>query len=237
MPSRLAEISRELAAACDRIDASSVAAFTYNPLVYARAPHELYLERFGRGKKEALWLGMNPGPFGMAQTGVPFGDVGMVRDFLGISGPVGRPPSEHPKRPVEGFACKKSEVSGTRLWGYMKDRYGSAEAMAERFFVVNYCPLVFMTESGSNLTPDKVPKPLAARIEAACDTALRAIVAELKPSWVIGVGAFAQKQAQRALAGQDIRIGTVLHPSPASPHANRGWAPAAQKQLDALGLG
>ena len=34
----------------------------------------------------------------------------------------------------------------------------------------------------------------------------------------------------------DIRIGRVLHPSPASPAANRGWAAAAEKQLLALGV-
>lgn len=232
----LVRISRRLARDIDSLDTSRAAAYAYNPLIYARAPHELYLEKYGAGPKEALLLGMNPGPFGMAQTGVPFGDVGMVRDFLGIQAPVGRPPREHPKRPVEGFSCKRSEVSGTRLWGFAQERYGSPEAFFSRFFVVNYCPLVFMTETGSNLTPDKLPRELLREIEAICDEALRATVRALEPRLVIGVGGFAQKRAQQALTGLDVSIGTILHPSPASPAANRGWAEAARKQLAALGL-
>ena len=36
------------------------------------------------GRKEAVFLGMNPGLWGMAQTGVPFGTVSLVRDWMGI---------------------------------------------------------------------------------------------------------------------------------------------------------
>ncbi len=63
----------------------------YAPLDYAWAPHRLYLERYGAGRREILFLGMNPGPFGMAQNGIPFGDTAMVRDWLGIEAPVERP--------------------------------------------------------------------------------------------------------------------------------------------------
>jgi single-strand selective monofunctional uracil DNA glycosylase len=232
----LLEITRKLSDDVDQIDASSFAAYTYNPLSYAREIHERYLRKFGKGKKEAVWLGMNPGPFGMAQTGVPFGDVAMVRDYLGLRGRVTRPEREHPKRPVQGLDCPKSEVSGTRLWGLARKHYPAPEEFFERFFVVNYCPLVFMSETGSNLTPDKLPKSLLAEIEACCDAALAALVRELDPTWVIGVGAFAEKCARRALVGQEREIGTILHPSPASPAANRGWADAVEKQLKALGL-
>ncbi len=45
----------------------------YNPLSYAKHNHNLYLETYGVGPKEVIFLGMNPGPWGMAQTGVPFG--------------------------------------------------------------------------------------------------------------------------------------------------------------------
>lgn len=229
-------ITQDLAKRTSRIDASAAAAFTYNPLVYAKEVHAAYLDRYGAGTKEVLWLGMNPGPFGMAQTGVPFGDIPMVRDYLGLSGPVGRPKREHPKRPVEGFDCKRSEVSGTRLWGLAKKHHPDPYTFFERFFVVNYCPLVFMNESGGNLTPDKLPKDLLVEIEEVCDGALAALVAELRPKWVIGVGVFAEKCARRALAGETVSIGTMLHPSPASPAANRGWAEAAEKQLAALGI-
>ncbi|HKJ89152.1 MAG TPA: single-stranded DNA-binding protein, partial [Gammaproteobacteria bacterium] len=130
----------------------------YNPLDYARNPHRRYLERYGRGRREVLLVGMNPGPYGMVQTGVPFGDVGMVRDWMGIEGEVGHPRREHPKRPVEGFGCTRGEASGRRLWGWARDRFGAAEAFFERFYVANYCPLAFFEESGANRTPDKLPR-------------------------------------------------------------------------------
>ncbi|MEC7542637.1 MAG: single-stranded DNA-binding protein, partial [Verrucomicrobiota bacterium] len=47
---------------------------------------------------------------------------------------------------------------------------------------------------------------------------------------------FARKKAETALAGMDIRIGRILHPSPASPAANRGWAEAATKQMLEQGI-
>jgi single-strand selective monofunctional uracil DNA glycosylase len=235
-PVSLHAISRQLSDRTRKIDARPKAAFTYCPLDYAKEPHESYLSLYGATKRRVLLLGMNPGPFGMAQTGVPFGDVSKVRDFLGVAGKVGRPKNEHPKRPIQGFACTKSEVSGTRLWGWAEERFGTAQAFFENFFVANYCPLVFMTESGANLTPDKLPDDVRTQIEAACDEALVAICDELEPEWVIGVGAFARKQAERALGGRKEKIGTILHPSPASPKANRGWAKEVEKELSELGL-
>ncbi|MEZ5976087.1 MAG: single-stranded DNA-binding protein [Planctomycetota bacterium] len=208
----------------------------YNPLVYARASAERYIEQYARRGVEALWLGMNPGPWGMAQTGVPFGEVEMARDWLRTEAPVSKPRTEHPKRPIEGYACQRSEVSGRRLWGWAQERFGSADRFFERFFVWNYCPLVFMEESGKNRTPDKLPAAEREPLFAACDQALRELVSAIEPARIIGVGRFAQDQAKRALVGLDLPIDTVLHPSPASPVANRGWAAQAEKQLTAMGI-
>jgi single-strand selective monofunctional uracil DNA glycosylase len=154
---------------------------------------------------------------------------------MGIETTIDRPALENPKRPIEGFACTRSEVSGRRLWGLFAQRFGSAEAFFAEHFVANYCPLAFF-DHGRNLTPDKLPVSESAPLYAACDRHLRALVAALEPQWVIGVGAFAQERAAEALAGVDVRIGRVLHPSPASPAANRGWAEAATRQLEALGV-
>lgn len=208
----------------------------YNPLVYARAPYDLYLQRYARGPKEVMFVGMNPGPWGMAQTGVPFGEVTFARDFLKLEAPVNKPAVEHPKRLVTGFDCARSEVSGARVWGWVKDTFETPERFFERFFIANYCPLVFMEPSGLNRTPDKLPRAERDPLFAACDEALRSLVEHLKPSLVVGVGNFAERRAQDALEGLDVRIGRIIHPSPASPIANRGWPGVMEQELRALGV-
>lgn len=172
----------------------------------------------------------------MAQTGVPFGEISLVRDWLGIEARVDRPEPEHPKRPIRGFACTRSEVSGARLWGALRERHGEPERFFAQHFIANYCPLVFMEESGKNRTPDKLPAEEREPLYAACDRHLRTMVKALSPEWVIGVGKFAERRAREALQGVDVKIATVLHPSPASPIANRGWKGQAEKQMEALGL-
>jgi single-strand selective monofunctional uracil DNA glycosylase len=75
-------------------------------------------------------------------------------------------------------------------------------------------------------------------MEAACDVHLNEVLRVMEPEWVIGVGAFAEERLRRALeaTGLKAKLGRVLHPSPASPAANRGWAEAATKQLVAQGV-
>ena len=211
----------------------------YNPLVYARTNAEAFITRYLRPGVETLLLGMNPGPYGMAQTGVPFGEVAAVRDWLEIAEPVQKPEREHPKRPILGMDCPRSEVSGRRLWAWAAERFDSPEAFFEKFFVWNYCPLVFLEEGGRNRTPDKLPAAERDALFAACDQALIRLVQHVQPRWVLGVGRFAESRARTALAeaAPEVQIGTILHPSPASPIANRGWAPQVEAQLEKLGLG
>lgn len=231
----LVEISRRLAGDVDAFRFSAPVAHVYNPLIYARRPHELYLERWGHSPKEALLVGMNPGPFGMMQTGVPFGEVHLVRDWLGIEAPVDRPLHEHPRRPIEGFACKRSEVSGARLWGWAKDRFETPEKFFERFFVWNWCPLGFLAESGANVTPDKLEAPERKRLAETCDRALAEVVEELAPKLAIGIGHFAETALRRAV-GDSRPIARIPHPSPASPAANRGWRDLADAGLRSAGI-
>ena len=231
----LIDAARELSASVEKLSFAAPVSHRYNPLAYAWAAHELYLRRYGASRKKVVFIGMNPGPFGMVQCGVPFGEIAAVRDWMGIEVAIERPEHENPKRPIEGFACVRSEVSGRRLWGLFQQRFGTPEAFFADHFVANYCPLAFF-DNGRNLTPDKLPAAEAAPLYAACDRHLRALVAALDAQWVIGVGAFAEQRAAQALNGTAVRIGRVLHPSPASPAANRGWAAAATAQLAAQGI-
>lgn len=237
MSRRLIDASRELTAALAPLRFSK-ASHVYLPTAYARRPHEAYLKRFGQGPKRVLFLGMNPGPFGMAQTGVPFGEIDAVRGWMGIEEPVERPQPEHPKRPVEGFACRRSEVSGKRLWGLFAERFPDPADFFREHFVVNYCPLVWMSETGANLTPDKLPAAELEPVEAACQSHLKKVLQALEPEFLIGVGAWAEGKLKLAADSLGLRatVGKVLHPSPASPAANRGWAEAASRQLTDLGV-
>lgn len=230
---------QKLATALTKIDYSPPVFHVYNPAGYAQEPHDQYLRTYAEGAKEVIFLGMNPGPYGMTQTGVPFGDPHYVQTFLGIDGHVRRPRQQHPKRPILGFDSPRSEVSGQRLWGWIAEHFGTPEAFFERFVILNYCPLVFLEESGRNLTPDKLNADERRQLQQLCDAALVTAVEQLEAKWVVGVGQWAQKQAKRALThlgDAAPQLATVLHPSPASPIANRGWAAQAEDQLASLGL-
>lgn len=208
----------------------------YNPLEYARPAWDLYAAKYGAPPRRILLLGMNPGPFGMAQVGVPFGEVGLVRSFLGIQANIGKPALEHPKRPIQGFACPRSEVSGQRFWGWARDRFGTPERFFAQYFVTNYCPLVFMAESGANLTPDKLPAAERDALFGACDQALRATLALYQPAIALGVGQFAESRLRAVLGSSSpVHVGRVPHPSPASPSANRDWAGHMDRALAAAG--
>lgn len=236
LPEALLEASDRLTARLQGLSFAQPVDFVYNPLTYARSMWAAYLQRFGRQTGRALLLGMNPGPWGMCQTGVPFGEVEAVRGWMKLSGQVRPPVLQHPRVPIEGLGCWRNEVSGQRLWGWARQRYGSPDAFFGQFFVANYCPLCLLEHSGKNRTPDKLPKAERRAVEDACDDHLREVVALLQPSLVIGVGQYAQDKATAALDGMGIAIGRILHPSPASPLANKDWGGQAEAQLRALGL-
>jgi len=233
---QLIAVARELSTQVQRLKFGRPVTHVYNPLAYAWKAHEEYLRRFGGGRKHVVFLGMNPGPFGMVQTGVPFGEIAAVRDWMKIRVPVGKPASEHPKRPILGLDCPRSEVSGQRLWKLFADRFGSPKKFFREHFVANYCPLAFCEVTGRNRTPDKLSKAEQARLFKACDAHLRGVLEVFKPEWLIGIGAFAAEHGRRVSETMKIQCGVILHPSPASPAANRDWTGKVTRQLVALGV-
>lgn len=210
---------------------------TYNPLTYAWPAHEEYLRRFGSRRKRVVFLGMNPGPFGMVQIGIPFGEITAARDWMGIRAPIAKPAREHPRRPILGFDCPRSEVSGRRFWKLCADRFGAPQNFFAEHFVVNYCPLAFMEASGLNRTPNQLPASERERLFQVCDEHLRRVLAILRPGWLIGIGGFARERAELVSANTKVRVGQILHPSPASPKANRhDWTKTATQELLQLGV-
>ncbi len=232
----LFQIADDLSAAMKSLEFSRPVTHVYNPLEYARSAYDKYLKAYGRSPKEVLLLGMNPGPWGMVQTGIPFGEVTAVKDWMGIPPHHGAPDVFHPKRPVEGFSCKRREVSGKRLWGWAERNFGNPENFFSRFFVANYCPLMFMEGSGRNRTPNQIQIAERKLLLAPCDQALRETVLYLKPRHVVGIGAFAADRARTALKGLDVSVGRITHPSPANPKANRGWEDCIRKEFAEMGI-
>jgi single-strand selective monofunctional uracil DNA glycosylase len=229
--------ARRLADAADPLQFGPPVTHVYNPLRYAWQAHRAYLRMLNPRGVRVVFLGMNPGPWGMAQTGVPFGQIAAVRDWMGIDAPIGQPTEPHPKRPVEGLACRRSEKSGERLWGLFAARFHTPASFFRDHFVANYCPLVFMEASGRNRTPDKLTAKERQLLDRVCDEHLRTLVEILAPQWLVGVGAYAEQCLRRVVGDQsESRIVRILHPSPASPAANRGWATAATKQLCEAGV-
>lgn len=245
----LVQISKQLRDQLDELRFSSPTEYVYNPLHYAWNAHTEYLRRYATGERRVVFLGMNPGPWGMAQTGIPFGEVSFARDWIHTPAPAGRPDTEHPKRPVLGFDCGRSEPSGRRLWGLMQNRYGTAERFFAEHFVLNYCPLLFLEASGRNRTPDKLPKTESEPLRTICDSALEAMLAILKPQFLVGIGRYAEAALHRVLsmsqapdtfgvpgACYQAAVSGILHPSPANPRANAGWEQAALQQLEDAGV-
>ncbi|MFT7801086.1 single-strand selective monofunctional uracil DNA glycosylase [Arapaima gigas] len=212
--------------------------YMYSPLEYAWETHRCYVNTYCHKGQSILFLGMNPGPFGMAQTGVPFGEVKSVRDWLKISGEVGRPPEEHPKRRILGLSCTQSEVSGARFWGLFRKLCREPAVFFRHCFVHNLCPLTFMSSSGKNLTPPELSAGDREALLNLCDEALCQIVQMLGIATVIGVGKVAEQRARRALlaAGIDVRVVGLMHPSPRNAQANRGWEGLAMARLKELGI-
>ena len=232
----------QLAHTTNKLSFGGKVAYTYNPLIYAWTPHAEYIRRYVNGPRRILLVGMNPGPWGMAQTGVPFGEIQFVRDWMQIATTVGQPERTHPKKPIDGFACTRSEVSGRRLWSLMRKRFGTAENFFKQHYVANYCPLIFMEEGGKNLTPDKLPKAERDALFSACNSHLIEVIHALQPSFIIGVGKFAAERIQRAFPLQHTQeqdpkpvVDSILHPSPASPKANKGWGQQASLKLIDIG--
>jgi len=222
----------------EKLDYPAPVTTVYNPLRYAKDLFAAYLELAGTHKRKVVFLGMNPGPWGMAQTGVPFGEVSIVRDWLQLSGRVKKPKNEHPKRPVKGLACTRAEVSGARLWGAIKERHRAPVDFFKDNFIANWCPLLFLEDSGRNFAPDKFNVATRKAIADECDGVLATIIDTFEPQVVVGVGVFARKVAERAAQKCEHKphFATVLHPSPASPKANRGWAKQARAELAAEGI-
>lgn len=188
--------------------------YIYNPLEYAWRMHEAYLSLSVGENQDVLLLGMNPGPYGMCQTGVPFGDRVSVKEYLRLDEEIDRPEKECPKRPIEGLSVSRVEVSGRRLWGTISSLW-ERDSFFSFATVFNYCPLCFLDEEGRNVTPDKLSANDRKVLFDTCDTYLAEVIDTVRPSILVGVGTFSSARLGRF--GTDVR--TLPHPSPRNRNA------------------
>ncbi|XP_066583547.1 single-strand selective monofunctional uracil DNA glycosylase [Prorops nasuta] len=212
--------------------------YVYNPLEYASEVHAKYVNKYCTTSKKILFLGMNPGPWGMSQTGVPFGEISMVRDWLKLSGVIQKPTNEHPERQITGFDCKRSEISGKRFWSLMQELYGIPENLFRFAYVHNYCPIALMDKSGRNITPPELKgnKQQKALYDF-CDKALVDIIRLLNIEVIVGIGRFAEKRAEIVAKSNNLEIKTLYIPHP-SPRAvgNQNWSDKAKYMLQEYGF-
>ncbi|KAK2580204.1 hypothetical protein KPH14_012465 [Odynerus spinipes] len=232
---RLLLIEQELCQKLNSINFRSSIEYVYNPIIYAFEVHAMYVKNYCNGYKKILFLGMNPGPWGMSQTGVPFGEISMVRDWLKLSGFVGKPPREHPDRKVTGFDCTRSEVSGKRLWGLFREMCGTPQNFFKHCYVHNYCPIALMDRKGKNITPAELKGEEQKLLYELCDEALTSIIQLLNVEIVVGIGRFAEKRAQIAVRTAKLSVLWISHPSPRSV-GNQNWDEKTKKRLYDLEL-
>ena len=234
---QLIAAARELSTLVETLKFGPPVTHTYNPLTYAWPAHEEYLRRFGGSRKRVVFLGMNPGPFGMVQIGIPFGEIAAARDWMGIRAPLPSRPRNIPsgRSWVLIVRAPKSAVAG--FGNYVRNGLVRPEKFFAEHFVVNYCPLAFLEASGLQPHPQQAAPAERERLFQICDDHLRRVLAVLQPEWLIGIGGFARERAELASASTRVRVGQILHPSPASPKANRhDWTKTATQELIQLGV-
>ena len=170
----------------------------------------------------------------ISTSGVPFGEVSVVNNWLKINGVVGKPKVEHPKRQIEGLNCKRREVSGERFWNFIKSVSGTPDNFFKNCLVYNHCPLIFMGKSGKNVTPPDMKIDVRNKLLQLCDETLKDVIELYSVKHIVGLGRFAETRAKKVVNDnliKDAEVSFLIHPSPASPAANKGWNDLAYKSL------
>lgn len=220
----LKEVNAHLLQAKEDLKKLEYPFFAYHVFDYAFDPFWEYICRYARTPKKTVFLGINPGPFGMMQNGIPFGTISIARDWLLLRAPIKRPSLEHPKRPIRGWAEPREEESGARLWGLARREFKTPQAFFKDHLILNYCPIGFIDGEGKNVTPDKLPEDVRIPMEKICDDLFSFLIDTYQVQTVLGVGRYAEKQAQKQLANHpSLRVEYVPHPSPLNPQAYALW--------------
>ncbi len=191
----------------------------YNVFEYAWQGWEAYIHKCAKLSAKIMLLGINPGPHGMLQTGIPFGSISAVRNYIGIhDADIKQPTVLHKNRPVDGMKYTKEEQSGLLLWNTIESLFTNSLNFFSHCFVINYCPLAFFTQKGENITPDKLGTEERKDVEHRCTSHLLEYLNIFNTSLILAIGRYAFNKAQ--LLSRDLHIIPqkniiyIPHPSP-----------------------
>ncbi|XP_046397768.1 single-strand selective monofunctional uracil DNA glycosylase, partial [Ischnura elegans] len=236
----LLAIESALSNCLNELKFTSPVGYVYNPLDYAFHLHSMFVRKYCDSPKRLLFLGMNPGPWGMAQTGIPFGEVSVVRDWFELNAEVGRPAREHPQRQIQGLSCNRSETSGRRFWGLLRRICSTPERALANAAIYNHCPLLLLSESGRNITPAELKKEQLDLIRKPCDAALVSVLRLLQVGVIVAVGKYAETRAKFVLREnpdlkEHIVVFYLAHPSPRN-FGIKDWEGSSLELLQYLGI-
>jgi single-strand selective monofunctional uracil DNA glycosylase len=225
----------------------------WNPGLYAASWHALFRKEYPASAGCILVFGLNPGPYGMAQTGIPFTDLKRLREHLprlakglerrgcSLAG-VGLAP-----RSLRPYLSRTFESSAVRVYRFLSRGWGSAEDGWRSVVVANPCSLLFMDAAGENRTPADLVGAVsrrtgslvaARRLRERCNAlrrlAAREAVRVLSPRGVVLLGKDAQRAMQTGIApllGPDSILGWE-HPARAVPDR---WAMGLLEEIKRRG--
>lgn len=95
-----------------------------------------------------------------------------------------------------------------------------------------------MTSTGRNVTPPSLKSSVKTKLQLICDTSLIEAIDVLQVNTIVCVGKYVQERATKVakdFTKWKIQIGSITHPSPINPSANKGdWIEIATEQLKSL---
>lgn len=214
--------------------------YIYSPLDYASNLHKVFLKKFLCTSKKVLFLGINPGPWGMCQTGIPFGEVNIVRSYLRVDGEVLTPTNCHPQRPITGLNCHRSEVSGKRLWDlFIELSEGDPYKFFKDCFIHNYFPLALMNNNAKNITPGDLKSEYQKELQEICDKSLSDILTLFHTEIIVAIGKYAEKRSNEVVKKfrlTNIKVVQIPHPSPRSVGTAEKWKKETLVQLKSYNI-
>jgi single-strand selective monofunctional uracil DNA glycosylase len=166
-----------------------------DPSRYGERWHAPFRRLYPPRARPLLVFGLNPGPYGMAQTGIPFTDLkrlaqGLPRlaAELARSGERLSLPGLAPSS-LQPFLTRTFESSSVRVHRFLRLAHGSAERAFREVVFVNPCPLLFIDRAlGENRTPADLPRALRAGVDEARVEVVSVAVARLRARGAIVLG-------------------------------------------------